>query len=84
MKFFVKSHIAEERLAICRGCDQLSEHNLCKKCGCYMPIKVKMGWVDCPLKKWDKSDEHDPKQPVVPPKVNSPEPETKDEIIIVP
>lgn len=57
MEFFVKSHVAEERLAICRSCEQLSEYNICKKCGCFMLMKVKVAQAKCPLEKWSKSDD---------------------------
>lgn len=82
MKFFVKSSVAEERLSICKQCDQLSELSICKQCGCIMPLKVKMGWVDCPLKKWNFSDDIDLDQPVPLPQENVNV--VEEEIIIVP
>lgn len=51
----VPTHIAEERLAICKACPQLTDLNRCKECGCFMNIKTKLAMASCPLpeKKWD-------------------------------
>ena len=84
MKFFVKTVVSDHRMTICRACDQLSEHNFCNQCGCYMPLKTKMGWADCPLKKWAQSDDHDPEQPIPENATNSNSEPSKEEIIIVP
>ena len=53
--------LAEERLAICNGCDQKMHNDVtmmfqCKACGC--PIKAKVyssrGPDACPLQKWPR------------------------------
>ena len=44
---------AVERMNICRSCDQLkSRLPLCKQCGYFMPVKVRLKWVSCPIGKW--------------------------------
>ena len=43
---------AKARYDICRECDSLSIIRLCKECGCFMPLKVRIKSVTCPLKKW--------------------------------
>lgn len=44
--------IREERLAICRSCDQLRSSEFCRLCNCYMPAKVWIAGAACPDKKW--------------------------------
>ena len=45
--------LAQERLNICLGCEHLIQKiNQCKKCGCFMNIKVKLEAAKCPEKKW--------------------------------
>ena len=41
-----------ERLEICKSCDQLGKMDFCKLCGCYMPAKTYMPATSCPLNKW--------------------------------
>lgn len=44
---------AEERLNICAGCEFFNSYlKTCRKCGCYLPVKVKIKFVSCPLNKW--------------------------------
>lgn len=45
---------ADLRLSICRQCDKLSALNVCSMCGCFMPVKVKLRAVECPLRRWGK------------------------------
>jgi hypothetical protein len=40
-----------ERLKICDTCPQRSE-NICRMCGCYLPVKATMRAVQCPLGLW--------------------------------
>lgn len=47
----------EERLAICRACEQLAKvpvinKEICKACGCVVTLKVLLPQVHCPLQKW--------------------------------
>lgn len=40
------------RFATCVGCPELLPTRQCKKCGCFMPAKVKLTHATCPLGKW--------------------------------
>ena len=43
----------EERYAICQECAWFrSSIKQCKKCHCFMPVKVRMKGQRCPLGKW--------------------------------
>lgn len=51
------SPMAKLRMATCMRCFDkdgavLTERNKCRKCGCYMPIKVEMRSAKCPIGKW--------------------------------
>jgi|688.fasta_scaffold00229_39 hypothetical protein len=41
-----------QRLEICKTCDQFHSTDFCKLCGCYMPVKTYIPSVSCPQKKW--------------------------------
>ena len=41
----------EERLAVCRACEKLSEAT-CEACGCYVEIRAYVAANRCPKKKW--------------------------------
>ena len=41
-----------ERMKICGGCEFFTKHRRCKKCGCFMDLKVKLGASECPEGKW--------------------------------
>lgn len=43
---------AKRRMAICVPCKNLSDHNYCKLCNCYMPAKVRSLQSRCWDKKW--------------------------------
>lgn len=44
---------ADERYEICKACDWFrSVIRQCKKCGCIMPLKVKLASATCPMRKW--------------------------------
>ncbi len=44
---------SNRRLDICKQCPELIQvTNQCKKCGCIMPIKVKLKEAVCPIGKW--------------------------------
>lgn len=44
---------AKIRMKICvENCDKLNNRNICSKCGCYMPAKVRSLKSNCLLKKW--------------------------------
>ena len=50
---FVPAEISDERLNICKSCEEF-EHTLsrCKKCGCFMIAKTKVARAKCPIGKW--------------------------------
>ena len=53
----VETDIAQERLAICKGCDKfISATTQCKECGCIMKLKTKLPNASCPLHKWEAVD----------------------------
>jgi len=42
-----------DKMKICLQCDQFFKPTKqCKKCGCFMPVKVRIPGMHCPLKKW--------------------------------
>tara|TARA_B100001778_G_C17994461_1_gene365044 strand:+ start:125 stop:445 length:321 start_codon:yes stop_codon:yes gene_type:complete len=50
---FVSDEIYEERIKICKSCNQFKElQNECAACGCYLPAKAKIVIDSCPLEKW--------------------------------
>jgi hypothetical protein len=53
-KNYLEGGVPGERLSICRECPELLKATLqCKKCGCFMPAKVKLTASACPLGKWN-------------------------------
>lgn len=50
--------VAVKRLEICSTCEHLFQPTkTCKKCGCFMLVKTKVPFVDCPVHKWGKMNE---------------------------
>jgi hypothetical protein len=49
-----KIPFAKKRYAICLDCEEISKIRTCNKCGCFMPLKVRLSGVECPIGKWDK------------------------------
>jgi len=43
---------AKRRMEICIKCKDLTRHNYCRICGCYMPAKVRSPKSHCRIKKW--------------------------------
>jgi hypothetical protein len=44
---------AYSRLDICKSCPEIiAITNQCKKCGCFMNLKVKLQDAVCPIGKW--------------------------------
>lgn len=44
---------AVDRMKICIQCEEFrSNIKQCKQCGCFMPAKVLMSKMKCPLDKW--------------------------------
>lgn len=44
--------IAKDRIEICVQCDFFNKRKICKKCGCYMPAKVRNPKSKCKLRSW--------------------------------
>jgi len=45
--------VEENRLSICLQCPELIKvTKQCKKCGCVMPVKVKLEQSKCPINLW--------------------------------
>lgn len=49
---YVSAEVEGERLALCRGCENFLPIEVCKKCGCFMPMKVKLAHAECPIGRW--------------------------------
>ena len=50
---YTDAEIASARLDVCNGCEFLfKKTNTCKKCGCFMTLKVKLENASCPIGKW--------------------------------
>jgi hypothetical protein len=48
----------KERLSKCYECKEYDEENdQCKSCGCFLPVKVKDPFANCPKKEWFANDE---------------------------
>ena len=48
---------SKSRMDICNDCDRLMKPvKICKECHCFMPAKVLIPIVECPLGKWGKID----------------------------
>lgn len=53
MVFFERiGPMSKERMAICGGCEYLTNVKTCKLCGCFMPVKVAIFSASCPDGKW--------------------------------
>jgi hypothetical protein len=56
----VDKEIAFERAAICNSCPELFKPTwTCKKCGCFMKVKTRVSFAECPLGKWGKVSSED-------------------------
>lgn len=49
---FTDGSTREDRMKICKGCENLSKALFCSICNCYMPIKVWVNTADCPKQLW--------------------------------
>lgn len=50
---YIDEKISDQRLGICEQCPELIKiTSQCKKCGCFMNMKVKLKQAECPLRKW--------------------------------
>jgi rRNA maturation endonuclease Nob1 len=58
---FVDKEKSFERLAICNGCEHLFKPTwTCKECGCFMKVKARLSFTECPIGLWHKEDESIP------------------------
>lgn len=49
----VSDEVHESRFKVCLECPELTAiTHQCKKCGCFMNVKSKLGGAKCPLGKW--------------------------------
>tara|TARA_R100001530_G_scaffold123496_2_gene91440 strand:- start:103 stop:510 length:408 start_codon:yes stop_codon:yes gene_type:complete len=56
--FFVKPMIKKARMEVCKDCKHyFKPTGNCLKCGCFMKIKASIGVMECPDKKWLKTNE---------------------------
>jgi hypothetical protein len=50
---YVDENTASSRYSICQSCPEFIKiSGQCKKCGCFMKLKVKAKIAECPLNKW--------------------------------
>lgn len=59
----VSDEIKEQRMNICRACDEYDASQVrCKKCGCFLLIKTTFSVDSCPLQKWSSTIIHPQKE----------------------
>lgn len=46
--------VIQERWDLCQECEFLLASSNCKKCGCFMKLKIRVSNSKCPIGKWDK------------------------------
>lgn len=52
----VSAEVKEQRMEICRGCDQYDPEQIrCINCGCMLEYKTGFALDSCPLGKWEES-----------------------------
>ena len=45
--------VHNERMEICKGCDRFQvDKQTCELCGCFLPLKVTMANMRCPIDRW--------------------------------
>lgn len=50
--FFSNKEVQEHRYAICKSCNFFTSYKTCQKCGCIVPLKIRVSSAQCPLDKW--------------------------------
>jgi hypothetical protein len=53
----VPVELKEVRMGICKQCPELTKINRCRKCGCFMTLKITLTGAKCPLGKWPDTQE---------------------------
>lgn len=52
-RLLADKELIDKRLKICKGCPfKNPKNNTCKKCGCFIGLKVKLKVEECPIYKW--------------------------------
>lgn len=51
--WLVDSETRKQRMDTCNSCEYLTTIAGCSKCNCFMPAKVWLNFVNCPIRKWD-------------------------------
>jgi len=60
-KMFEPDRQSIERMKVCLGCEHFFKPTKqCKKCGCFMPIKVRLRTQKCPVGKWGEELDSNP------------------------
>ena len=50
--------VAQDRYEMCKACPELTPiTHQCKKCFCFMNLKVKLAEAECPIGKWTQTQE---------------------------
>jgi hypothetical protein len=44
--------IFKQRVTSCNNCEHYSKLKICKRCGCFMPVKRKLLYAICPENLW--------------------------------
>ena len=44
--------MSRRRYELCKTCDDFTIVKICKLCGCFMPLKVRLYAAQCPQNKW--------------------------------
>ena len=52
IELLVSKEIREQRVELCKSCDNLNNVQICDLCGCIMPVKTWLKFSECPDKKW--------------------------------
>ena len=53
---FVEQLVAQSRYDVCKCCEEFNKAlATCKKCGCFMKLKVKLVDAECPQDLWPKA-----------------------------
>ena len=54
---YTNKETRNSRFDICKSCDRLfAPTRTCKECGCFMAMKTWLKMAECPLGKWDATD----------------------------
>ena len=52
-ELMVDDYEKQRRYNICEVCEHFVKHSKrCKKCGCYLKMKIQFKVSECPIKKW--------------------------------